>query len=110
MQKRELARRQSACFIVHCRLPRRRVEMNLTVAQKRRCRAALPSNNRADTRQQFAHIEGLCEVIVRTQVQTIDAFIDAVTRSQYDHCHRVSWFSELTQVRNAVFRRQPEIE
>ena len=50
--------------------------MNMTIAQKRRRRTTLSSNDRPDPRQQFARIKRLGQIIVGAQIEAIDSLVE----------------------------------
>jgi hypothetical protein len=66
------------------RLSRRRVEAELSIAQKRRRAAALSAEHGAHPCQQFADLERFDQIVIRAEIEPIDALIDAIPSSNDD--------------------------
>src|SRR5207302_11049525 len=72
--------------------------------------ARLPAQERAQTRQQLLQAEGLGEVIIGAEVQTLDAILDRIARAQNDDRLIEAAAAPLPQELQPVAVREAEIE
>ncbi|MET4447618.1 hypothetical protein ABIB75_005919 [Bradyrhizobium sp. GM2.2] len=81
--------------------------MKHAIAEQRRRTAAFPAKNGAHARQQFANLERLYQIVVRAEIEAIDAVVNAVPRGHNDDRKLAAERAKPAQHLSAISQREP---
>src|SRR5712671_4254715 len=84
--------------------------MKLAIAEQRRRAAAFAAKHCAHARQQFANLERLYQIVVRAEIEAVDAVINTVPRGYNDDRKLAAERAKPAQHLSAIRQREPKIE
>src|SRR5882724_12422993 len=109
-KQRELAGGKQRCLAVEGSFARCRIQMKLAIAEQRRRAAAFAAKDCAHARQQFSNLERLYQIVVRAEIEAIDAVVNAIPRGHNDDWEFAARRAKLAQHLAAIRQREPKIE